>query len=65
VDYTILNSRKADLIHLLNDITNDNEISSQEKGDKLENLAKKLLESPYLGVIDAKKNFHRRNRFSV
>jgi len=52
---TLLNSRKADLINLLKDITNDNEMSSREKGDKLEYLAKKLLESPYLKFINMKK----------
>lgn len=52
---TLLNSRKTDLINLLNDMANGNEISSREKGDKLEYLAKKLLESPYLKFIDMKK----------
>ena len=52
---TLLDSRKTDLINLLNDLAGGNEISSQEKGDKLENLAKNLLESPYLEIIDIKK----------
>ncbi|RKX91687.1 MAG: hypothetical protein DRP84_11230 [Spirochaetes bacterium] len=52
---TILNPRKTDLINLLNDIASSDKISPQEKGNKLENLAKKLLESPYLKIIDTKK----------